>query len=274
MKIIATLFSVITLTASSFAQTVSVSSDAFTTDTAVSKPSKRSSKWFDYSKNIVKLNLTSLTLNNYAVSYERLVGRKISVTGAFRYMPNTKLTKTLAGRTVLDILGDDGKDLQSLSAGNSTVTAGVRFYTGNRAGAKGVYAEIYGRYGNFKLDYDYSFRSNGKDYRMLIHGNTNVFGGGLLIGAQFTVYKKIFVDIYIIGAHYGKVNGNIDGVSDLSTMSASEKKNMQDDINKIGGDIVSKDFIKAEVNNNGVKGKLDGPFIGARSFGISIGYGF
>lgn len=274
MKFIFTLMAVASLSISSFAQNVSVSGDAFATDTAVGKPTKKSSKWFDYSRNIVKVNLASLALNNYAVSYERLVGRKISVTGSFRYMPKIKFTNTLLGKTILDIADEDGKDLEALATSNTAITAGVRFYTGNRAGAKGIYAEIYGRYGNFKLDYDYSFTSNGKDYRMLIHGNANGFGGGLLIGGQFTVMKNLFIDIYIVGAHYGKTTGNIDGISDLRSMTPAERKNMQDDINDIAGDILTKDFIKAEVNENGVKGKLDGPFIGARALGISIGWGF
>ncbi len=137
-------------------------------------------------------------------------------------------------KQILDQLDEeDNEDIKPLAASNNTVTAGIRFYTGHRSGAKGLYAEIYGRYGDFRLDYDYSFTTNGKDYDMVIKGKARGFGGGLLLGGQFNLFKNMVVDLYIVGAHYGKLTGDIDGVSDLSTMTAEEKTDMENDINDI-----------------------------------------
>ena len=271
MKFIFTLLAGICLSVSTFAQ-----SETAAADTAVSPTSgSKGSSFIWYKKNTVKINLSSLTLNNYSLYYERMLTRKIAATVGVRYMPKTRLTETLLGKQILDQLDEeDNEDLQPLAASNTTITAGVRFYTGSRSGAKGFYAELYGRYGMFQLDYDYTFTTNGKEYDMVIKGKPNGFGGGLLLGGQFNLFKNMVVDIYIIGAHYGKMSGNIDGVSDLSTMTAEEKADMESDINDIAPKFNDKKILEAKVDNNGVKGKLDGPFAGIRGLGLSIGWAF
>lgn len=267
MKIIVTLLAGLCLSIASFAQTDST----VTTPTAGSK----GSSFIWYNKNTVKINLSSIALNNYSLYYERMLTRKISATVGFRYMPKTKLTETILGKEVLNQLDEeDNEDIKPLAASNNTVTAGIRFYTGSRSGAKGFYAEVYGRYGDFRLDYDYSFTTNGKEYDMVIKGKAKGFGGGLLLGGQFNLFKNMVVDLYIVGAHYGKITGDIDGISDLSTMTAQEKRDMESDINDIAPEIGSKKILSATVDNSGVKGKLDGPFAGIRGLGLSIGWAF
>lgn len=271
MKFIFTLFAGLCLSVSTFAQ-----SETAAVDTAISKTSSsKGSSFIWYNKNNVKINLSSIALNNYSIYYERMLTRKISATVGFRYMPKTRLTETALGKQILDQLDEeDNEDIKPLAASNNTVTAGIRFYTGHRSGAKGLYAEIYGRYGDFRLDYDYSFTSNGKEYDMVIKGKARGFGGGLLLGGQFNLFKNMVVDLYIVGAHYGKLSGDIDGVSDLSTMTAEEKTDMENDINDIAPKFNDKKILEAKVDNNGVKGKLDGPFAGIRGLGLSIGWAF
>lgn len=272
MKIIVTLLAGVCLSLSAFAQ-----NEPLVTDSAISPTSgSKGSSFIWYNKNTIKVNLSSIALNNYALYYERMLTRKISATVGFRYMPKTKLTETMLGKEVLNQLDEkDNEDFKPLAASNNTVTAGIRFYTGSRSGAKGFYAEIYGRYGDFRLDYDYSFTSNGKEYDMIIKAKAKGYGGGLLLGGQFNLFKNMVVDLYIIGAHYGKVTGDIAGISDLSTMTPQEKIDMENDINDIMPEINNKKILtEVKVDNNGVKGKLDGPFAGIRGLGISIGYAF
>lgn len=38
-------------------------------------------------KNLIKVNLTSLPLNNYNGQFERVFGKKISIAVSYRYMP-------------------------------------------------------------------------------------------------------------------------------------------------------------------------------------------
>ncbi|MCC9135931.1 hypothetical protein ACFSKU_15790 [Pontibacter silvestris] len=49
------------------------------------------------------------------------------------------------------------------------------------------------------------------------------FGGGLMIGAQWLIAKRVVLYWYIIGAHYGKLKGDGSAVTDLDSHSASEK---------------------------------------------------
>lgn len=54
--------------------------------------------------NMVKLNLTSLPLKQYALQYERVLNRKFSVALGVRIMPATTLPFKQA---ILDAVGDD-----------------------------------------------------------------------------------------------------------------------------------------------------------------------
>jgi hypothetical protein len=85
MKFIFTLFAGLCLSVSTFAQ-----SETAAADTAISKKStSKGSDFIWYNKNTVKINLSSLALNNYSLYYERMLTRKISATIGLRYMPKT-----------------------------------------------------------------------------------------------------------------------------------------------------------------------------------------
>lgn len=254
----------------------SIAQDTTTTSADNAKKPYRS-RIFDYPKNVVKMNITSLALNNYSFFYERMIARKISVTGGLRFMPTTKLSKTMVGKELIkaaDLDQDDKDEVERLEASNTSITAGIRFYTGKRAGAKGLYAEVYGRFTNFKAKYAYDYTSKGKDYRFPIALDAKGIGGGVLFGGQFNLAKQLVVDLYIIGAHYGKLSGDLDAITDLSGMDAQERQNMQNDINDLGPSFNDKKVLKATVSSTGVQGKVDGPFIGARGLGLSLGWTF
>ncbi|WEK35870.1 MAG: hypothetical protein P0Y53_25575 [Candidatus Pseudobacter hemicellulosilyticus] len=231
-----------------------------------------------YPKNVVKMNVSSLVLNSYNFYYERMLTRKISITGGFKTMPRTGLSSTTIGEKLvdqLDIDRDDQDDIDRLEASSNAFTLGVRFYTGKRPGAKGFYAELYGRYTNLKAYYAYDYTSSSdKNYKFPIEVSTNGFGGGLLLGGQFNIAKKVVVDLYIIGAHYGKLNGDANAITDLSSMTAQERQDMQDDINDLAPSFNDKKMLQVNVTESGVRGNVDGPFLGVRAAGLSIGWTF
>ncbi|WP_298715143.1 DUF3575 domain-containing protein [Chitinophaga sp.] len=230
--------------------------------------------------NIVKTNLSSLALNNYSLTYERLLTRKISASLGYRYMPKSALTKSMLGETVMDYVKEDGDDdlqnqLDKLQMSGGALTAEFRFYTGRRPGAKGFYAGIYGRYSNFKYDYPYDYEKPDQTTTLVpLKGNSSGFGGGVVMGGQFMIAKRVVVDLYIIGAHYGKMTGKVDGITDLSDLDEQERtdlKNELEDLVDLGG---SEKNITAEVRDDGIRADIRMPFLGVRGLGLTVGFAF
>ncbi len=194
--------------------------------------------------NIVKTNLSSLALNNYSLTYERMLTRKISASLGYRYMPKGALTKTMLGETVMDYIKEDGDDdlqgqLDKLQMSGGALTAEFRIYTGKRPGARGFYAGLYGRYSSFKYDYPYDYEKPDETTTLVpLNGNTKGFGGGLLLGGQFMIAKRLVVDLYIIGAHYGKMTGKVEGLTDLSDLDEQDRADLKaelEDLVDLGG---------------------------------------
>lgn len=225
-----------------------------------------------HNRNIIKMNLASLTLKNYNFSYERLITRKTSVIASFRTMPQTNLgSLKLAAK--LAAKADVEEELNLISASNNTLTAEIRFYGGRKPGAKGFYFGLYGRTGNFKGDYQYSFAGQSKDYLIPLQGSARGIGGGFVTGAQFAIAKRMVVDLYLLGMHYGTLKGDLHAAIDLSGMDASEQSELAAELNDLLV-VNNTSFVAATVNDNGIKGTLKGPFAGLRGLGLTIGIGF
>lgn len=230
--------------------------------------------------NIVKTNLSSLALNNYSLTYERMLTRKISASLGYRFMPKSALTKTMLGETVMDFIKEDGDDdlqgqLDKLQMSGGALTAEFRIYTGKRPGARGFYAGLYGRYSSFQYDYPYDYEKPDETTTLVpLNGNTKGFGGGLVLGGQFMIAKRLVVDLYIIGAHYGKMTGKVEGLTDLSDLDEQDRAELKadlEDLVDLGG---SEKNITAEVRNDGVRADIKMPFLGVRGLGLTIGFAF
>lgn len=227
------------------------------------------------------MNLSSLALKNYSFSYERSLTRKISFVAGYRFMPYSSLdglplVDKLQDRLIdKDVLTQNDLDnLSDWSAANKTFTGELRFYGGKEPGARGFYLSLYGRYTDMQVAYLYDYETSNKAYLIPLKSNVKGLGGGLMIGSQWLIAKRVVLDWYILGGHYGKLTGNTDAAVDLSSMTAAEKAELQQDLESLidAGDI---SFIsEATVTDEGVKAKIDGPFLGIRGAGISLGIAF
>lgn len=231
-----------------------------------------------YFSNIVKTNLSTLALNNYSLTYERLLTRKISASLGWRYMPTTNMTKTALTKEVMKYFedGEDGmsEQLDQLKMGGNAITAEVRFYTGRRPGAKGFYAGLYGRYSSFKYDYPYDFEDPaGEVTRVPFKGKSSGIGGGIILGGQFNIHKRIVVDLFIIGGHYGSFSGKVDGLTDLSDLDAQDKADLKEELESLI-QIGDKKNITANVSDDGIRADVSMPFVGLRGLGLTIGFAF
>jgi hypothetical protein len=231
----------------------------------------------DYKKNNVQINLSSLVLHNYSFNYERSIARKITVSVGYKFMPDTRIGDVSLVNTITDKISDGGDDLdyKNTRTSNQTITAEVRFYAGKHDGPRGFYVSLYGRYNNMKVNYPYTYDTNsGNTVDVPLSANLSGIGGGVMIGAKWLIAKRISLDVYLLGLHYGGLSGDVTGKTDLSSLSADDKQGLKDDIdNKFV--ILDHNYVKSStVNDSGVAAHTSGPFAGIRGLGINLGFSF
>lgn len=230
------------------------------------------------------MNLSSLAFNNYSFSYERAIARKITVSAGYSFLPETKMSDIPVFSKAMEYAsegeetdGEEDEMMEAIENGNlstSAITGEIRFYTGKNPGARGFYASVYGRYSTFNANYMGEYEDGwGTVHDLPYKGTLNGFGGGVMLGAQWLIAKRVTFDWYIIGGHFGKLTGNLNAMADLSDLSQEEKQDLEDEIEEMfnsGG----KSYIEATVDDNGMRAKVNGPFAGIRGFGFNIGIAF
>lgn len=230
-----------------------------------------------YPKNNVQINLSSLAFKNYNFSYERSLSRKITFVAGYRYMPLSMVSDIPLVKKAIDKYANDDSDLKdnlsNLSTGNKTYTGEFRFYGGKHPGARGFYLSLYGRYTNMQANYNYNYTGSVQKYNIPLKNTLKGFGGGLMIGSKYLIAKRVTLDWYIIGGHYGKLKGDGIGSANLSTMTAADKQNVKADIEDTFT-IADKSYVNATVDNSGVKTQVNAPFVGIRGLGFNLGIAF
>jgi hypothetical protein len=239
---------------------------------------KASAQTGDLKKNNIQINLSSLALKNFSFNYERSVARKITVSAGYKFMPRTRigdvaLINTITNKLVFD---DSGiTDLKDTYTSNQTITAEVRFYAGKYDGPRGFYVSLYGRYNSMKIDYPYVYSAgNGNNINVPLNATLNGIGGGVMVGAKWLIVKRLSLDIYILGLHYGGMSGDVIGNTDLSDLSSEDKQGLKNDIDTKFV-LLNKNYVKSStVNDNGITAHASGPFAGIRGLGVNLGFSF
>jgi hypothetical protein len=224
--------------------------------------------------NVIKTNLFSLAVQNYNLTYERKIGRKLSLSVAFRYMPT--ITPPFKNQ-IQQIVNDPDFNVNDLRIGNTAFTGELRWYTGKRA-LKGFYIAPYFRYANFgfSLPVENPNNNNGgtTTYSPIsFNGNITSLSAGLMIGVQYNLSKRLVLDFWILGGHYGKSRGILTATNINPPMTQADQDELQASLN--------------DLNNSGpftVEGKVlsptsaeiksTGPWAGIRSLSLSLGYKF
>ena len=221
-------------------------------------------------KNIVRWNLSSMVLGNYHFTYERALSKKISLSFSYRFMP----TGTIPFKDYFDnnLLSDDVK-FSEITVGNSAITPELRFYLG-KGNMKGFYLAPYLRFSTFNATtpISYTSTSGGSAVEKTgdFTGKITATSGGIMLGWQFNLSKKLLLDFQIIGAHYGNCNGNLNLVS-VVPLSPSDQTSLQNSLNGIK---IEPFNISSTVNSNGANIKVSGPWGGIRGANIGIGFRF
>lgn len=221
--------------------------------------------------NIVKLNLTAIALKNYSLQYERTLNRKFSVALGIRTMPSTTLPFKNA---IVKEVGDDDPDtkntIETFELSNFSITPEVRVYLSKKGYGRGFYLAPFYRYASYKtstLNFDYE--GAGTSGTISLSGKLTANTAGLMLGAQWAIGKRLSLDWWILGPHYGSGTGDFTGTSSR-TLTAEEQNDLRDQLNDLDIPLTDK---TVSVNANGASLKLDGPWAGIRA-GILLGFRF
>jgi len=221
-------------------------------------------------KNILRWNLSSMALGNYHFTYERALSRKISLSLSYRFMP----TGTIPFKDYFDnnLQSGDVK-FSEVTVGNSAITPELRFYLG-KGNMKGFYLAPYLRFSTFNATTPVRYTSTTGgvpvDKTGDFIGKVTATSGGIMLGWQFNLSRKLLLDFQIIGAHYGTCNGNLDLLA-VNSLSPSDQSSLQNSLNGIK---IEPFTITSTVNNNGANIKVSGPWGGIRGANIGIGFRF
>lgn len=222
-------------------------------------------------KNIVKANLSSLAFGNYHATFERSILKKMSLSVSYRYGAKKALP---IQETVSKYFDDPNLNLGRFELGNSAITPELRLYLG-LGKMKGFYIAPYARFAtfDFTMPIKYSTPLGVKDADFV--GKIKSTSGGLMFGTQYQILKKLVLDIWIVGGHYGTSTGEL--VADISKnpapIGSSERTSLQ---NAINGLDLSPFKVTGTIAADGRSATLlsDGPWAGVRALGFSLGLRF
>jgi hypothetical protein len=221
-------------------------------------------------KNAIKVNLSSLVLRNYHIQYERKIVSKLTVNVGFRTMPKGKLPwqDQLVKYAGLD---NESIELGRFQIGNTAFTLEPRIYLSKKA-MKGFYIGPYARWASFDLALPFQVKYNDpapKSDPVDFTGKVKSFSGGLKIGTQFSIGKRIALDICWIGGHFGSSKGDLNFAGDLSN------SNKRTAVENTLRDFDPSPFkIKYTVTNAGAQIQSDGPWAGFSGLAVSLGIKF
>ncbi|MCH5600044.1 DUF3575 domain-containing protein [Niabella ginsengisoli] len=225
------------------------------------------------SKNIVKLNITSPILKNYAVQYERVINKRLSIAVSGRIMPAT--TIPLKGFIKRQIIQEDNQlvsdIINKVDFSNFAITPEVRFYLSKKGYGEGFYVGPYYRFAKYKMHattLSYEVEAD-QSYDLSLSGDLSTNTVGILIGSQWHLSKHFSLDLWIAGPSFGGASGNIIGISN-QTLPAEAQDELRTYLDNI--DIP---FVRESITVNANGGRIDakGSWAGVRT-GILVAFRF
>ncbi len=218
-------------------------------------------------KNLIKINLPALALKNITLQYERAVARKVTVAGTFRLMPKGSIPLKSSVISMVDD-PDTERQINNLKIGNFAFMPEVRYYLSKKGAFRGFYLGLFANIASYNADVVLEYDDGvGATQMIPMTGKITGITGGLMIGAQFKLSKKLYLDWWILGPNYGSSNGKMTG---QKNMNAIEQQDLRDELSSL--DIPLTEFTY-NVNSTGATINFKGPWAGLRS-GICLGIRF
>jgi hypothetical protein len=226
-------------------------------------------------KNAVKVNLSSLTLRNYQITYERKLISKLSVNVSFRTMPKGSLPLESTLRSFFpEIFDNPDLDIGAFQIGNTAFTIEPRIYLSKKS-LKGFYIAPYGRWASFDLTVPIKYTPPSSTTRNAdFIGKITSFSGGVAFGTQFNIAKRIVLDVCWMGFHYGGSSGDLVLNTTLATQQERDALKNTINSNKEKAKPFKFELVNDQVTATGAVLRSSGPWAGIRPLSISLGFKF
>jgi len=218
-------------------------------------------------KNIIKFNPTPMILwskKNVTFSYERILNKKQSIALTLGYLEFPSLFKDNIANIVT---------ITSRQKYGINVALEYRFYLMQRnirPIPDGLYLAPFVSYYGYGFKNDIDINELEVDSAGLIKGNIYIFNAGVELGYQFVFWKRLTLDLVVIGpamSYYGggiNISGNIN-VDDMKDIHEDLYNKLKEKYPMIGDFVVNKSFKQ--------NGKLDLFSVGFRYL-IQVGFHF
>jgi Protein of unknown function (DUF3575) len=179
-------------------------------------------------RNVIKVNLPSLSLSNFSVQFERIISQRATFGLGVRFMPKYKVDLSAnIGDLIKDVDSNLSKSSAGLEVNNFAITPELRIYLGRNVG-KGFYVAPYARYESFDINMPFStVLTSGKPVAALLNGKMSGFGFGMLLGAQFNLGKRFTLDVFA-GPNVGPRKIIINAESTLFNFTNNEINELND----------------------------------------------
>ncbi|MGB8358000.1 MAG: DUF3575 domain-containing protein [Bacteroidales bacterium] len=231
----------------------------------------------DISKNIIKLNLTSLPLKNFSLQYERVLTKSISGALTFSMMPETNMPNFIANEGI-KLARDNGSIdaeteslIRNVLVSSYSITPEIRFYPGHKKYGTGFYIALFYQYGHYEAsNLPIPFTNDlEEDIKIITTGKVTSHTGGFMLGHQWSLGRHMCLDWQMFGPHFGISSGDIVGLP-TSPLSSGDQAKFEDEVNDINIPML-KPTIDATADK--VKMTFDGPWGGIR-FALAFGVKF
>jgi hypothetical protein len=221
-------------------------------------------------KNIIKVNLTSLTIKNFHFIYERSITKHFSISLGYRFMPKGEVPFESQLKKAID---DPDINIPSVKMGNSAITPELRFYIG-KGRMNGFYFAPYARFATFDVTVPVKYQNTSnpsQDLEALFSGKVTSTSGGLMMGIQRTIFKVLKLDIWIIGGHYGSCDGTLNATNINPPMDATERADLDNELKTL--DVKPFKATGQTTSATSAVATVSGPWAGIRS-GLTLGLRF
>ena len=216
-------------------------------------------------KNEFKVNLSSFVTKGFGVQYERQIGKKFTVALGYSMIPEGKI----AFQSVIENLVDDPNiKVGDFKLGTSIITPELRWYVGKKGAFHGFYLAPYGRFSTYTMQVPITFDATLDKRTALFNGKITNSLGGLMLGSNFKLSKRLTLDWWILGAGIGSASGNLIAAIALNPL---EQQNLKAELDKIDIPFTT---VKNSVNSNGAIVTTNGSMAGIRGLGINLGIRF
>lgn len=220
-----------------------------------------------FHKNVIKFNPTPMLLwssKNVTFSYERILNPKQSIALTLGYLEFPSLFKDSIG----SLLAITGREKYGIN-----IALEYRFYLGKRNSRPipdGVYLAPFASY------YGYHFKNNVDvlhttlDSAGALKGNFYIFNVGVEFGYQFVFWKRLTLDLVLIGPAISYYTGGVDisgnmNLEKLQEINTELYNKLKEKYPLIGDFVINKSFTQ--------NGKIDLLSVGFRYL-MQIGFHF